>query len=306
MKKHHQAASLIGQRCLQRRAGLTVLELLVSISIVSVLVGILLPALGMAREASRRVQCVDHLRQIGLGLHSHHNSLGSLPVGWKYDPSNQTAYGWAVPLLPFMEQSALSERIDRKKPVDDLAHTIARNTSLSMLLCPSDITEPTFMLFLASDADDPASSNSSKSADSGLPSVALVELPTANYIGVFGTIESDDEIPAPLGDGAFLENRVIRFRDFQRGTGHTFVTGERTMAQVPSTWFGVCLGGEDASARLVGSALEGINNPLADEADFSSRHPGGANFLWGDGHVSLVSQSIELKLYRQSARLRSR
>ena len=73
---------------------------------------------------------------------------------------------------------------------------------------------------------------------------------------------------------------------------------------MPSTWLGVELAGEDAAARLVGSALEGINNPLADEGDFSSRHPGGANFLWGDGHVSFVTEDVDLYLYHEWSRLR--
>jgi prepilin-type processing-associated H-X9-DG protein len=132
----------------------------------------------------------------------------------------------------------------------------------------------------------------------------LIQLPTANYVGVFGTMEADDSIPAPIGDGTFLENRATRFRDFGRGLSQTIVVGERTMAQVPSTWLGVSLLGEDAAARIVGSTLEGINNPLADECDFSSRHPGGANFLWADGHVSFVNEDVDLREYHRWARLR--
>ena len=117
-------------------------------------------------------------------------------------------------------------------------------------------------------------------------------------------LKPDDEIPAPVGDGAFLENRFVRFRDFQRGLSNTLAIGERTMAQVPSTWFGVELSGEDAAARLVGATLEGINNPYADECDFSSRHRDGANFLWADGHVSFLTKDIDLSQYHRYARLR--
>ncbi len=288
---------------LSQRSGLTVLELLIVMSIIGVLAGLLLPALGAAREAARRVQCTSHLREIGLALHSHHESSGALPVGWTFDPNSMSAYGWAVSLLPYLESSALFDRIDDQQDVSATMHDEVRATSLSIMLCPSDITEPTFVLY-KDDEDLLASMSTPKAFDSSM-SDALVQLPTANYVAVFGTIEPDDSIPAPIGDGAFLENKPVRLRDFARGLSNTITVGERTMAQVPSTWFGVELAGEDAAARLVGSALEGINNPLADECDYSSRHPGGANFLWGDGHVSFVTEQVDLQLYHQSSRLRN-
>ena len=220
--------------------GFTVLELLVTISIIGVLMGLLLPAIGSARESVRRVQCVSHLRQ----------------------------------------------------------------TSLDLMLCPSDITEPTFTLFEDEADEDEDGTLGLKTLKTPTELKSLVQLPTANYVGVFGTIEPDDDIPAPIGDGVFLENRLVRFRDFGRGLSNTIIVGERTMAQVPSTWFGVHLAGEDAAGRIVGSTLEGINNPLADECDFSSRHPGGANFLWGDGHVTFVAETVDSHEYHQWPRLR--
>ncbi|QDV84869.1 DUF1559 domain-containing protein [Planctomycetes bacterium TBK1r] len=282
--------------------GLTVLELLVTLAVIGILAGLVLPAVGSVRESARRVQCVDHLRETGLALHSHHHSQRSLPAGWTFDPQSESAYGWAVPILPFLGQPALADRIEIERSVANERHGAVRHTSLEVLLCPSDIAEPVFTLF--AEEEDSEGLHSRDDGDSGVVPAELIELPTANYVGVFGTLEPDDEIPAPVGDGTFLENRHTRFRDFTRGLSVTLVVGERTMAQVPSTWFGVDLAGEDAAARLVGSTLEGINSPLADECDFSSRHPGGANFLWGDGHVSFVTEQIDLRLYHESAKLR--
>jgi prepilin-type processing-associated H-X9-DG protein len=287
-----------------RRAAFTVLELLVSVSIIGILLGMLLPALGSARESARRIQCTSHLREIGIALHNHHDAKRALPMGWQFDPSAKSAFGWAVPLLPYLDNSALLTRIDRRKRVDDPAHQFARSTPLEIMLCPSDITEPEFTLYEDDGEEEGEAGHAMSRAFEPTTTIPLVRLPTANYVGVFGTMEADDSIPAPLGDGAFLENRSVRFRDFARGLSNTLAVGERTMAQVPSTWFGVELAGEDAAARLVGSALEGINNPLADECDFSSRHPGGANFLWGDGHVSFVTEDIDLNLYHRWSRLR--
>jgi len=279
---------------------LTVLELMVSLGIIGLIAALVLPALSAAREAARRIQCVDHFRELGIALHNHHSSLNRLPVGWAYDPSQRSAYGWAVPLLPYLSESPLADQIDRRLPVDAPPNAVAKRTPLNVMRCPSDIAEPFFLLFEESDDSDTILSLSSTRAAGP---VSLFELPTANYVGVFGTLDPDISIPAPRGDGAFLENRSVRFSDFLRGVSNSLVIGERTMAQVPSTWLGVSLLGEDAAARLVGAALQGINNPLADECDFSSRHPGGANFLWGDGRVTFVSAEIDLEQYHRSAQL---
>ncbi|KAA5538914.1 DUF1559 domain-containing protein [Roseiconus nitratireducens] len=289
------------------RAGLTVLELLLSLTILGSILALTLPAISSARESARRVICVDHLRQVGIALHHHHETHRHLPAGWTFDANDVSAYGWAVPLLPYLEQPGLADRIDRDATILASPHAFARQTSLEGMLCPSDITEPTFQLYEADEwEEDEHFGRQSRLLDSVAPPKALVELPTANYVGVFGTIEPDDSIPAPVGDGCFLENHLTRFRDFQRGLSRTLVVGERTMAQVPSTWLGVSLSGEDAAARLVGSTLEGINNPLADECDFSSRHAGGANFLWGDGHVEFMTEQIDLPEYHRLAQLRPR
>ena len=276
------------------------LELLVVMSIVGILAGLLLPALGTARETVRRVQCSSHLREVGLAMQNHHSAKKELPAGWTFDPTESSAYGWVVPLLPYLEQPALTGQINFELSLSDSRHDKARETSLAIMLCPSDITELMFTLY--EDEEGPVSMNAALSGTTG--PVALMRLPTVNYVAMFGTIEADDAIPASIGDGAFIENRSRSFRDFQRGLSNTLIVGERTMAQVPSTWIGVSLAGEDAAFRLVGSALEGINNPLADEGDYSSRHPGGANFLWGDGHVSFVNEDVDLRMYHQWSQLR--
>jgi prepilin-type processing-associated H-X9-DG protein/prepilin-type N-terminal cleavage/methylation domain-containing protein len=282
----HRRASLPG-------AGFTVLELLVALAVMAVLMAIVLPALSAAREAARRVQCTNHLKQIGLALHCYEDSFRCFPAGWQWEDSRQSAYGWAVPLLPYVEQRAVYELTDRTRPVTDPVNAEARTTTLDLMLCPSDIAAPRFELY---EEPSPLILAAGTIPVTNSP---LVDLPTANYVGVFGTPEADDSIPAPPGDGAFIESRPVRLAEFRRGLSQTLIVGERTMARVPSTWLGVDFRGADAACRLVGNAATRPNCAECDECEFDSRHAGGVNFLWGDGHVEFVAQGIDTREYRR-------
>jgi len=94
------------------RCGFTLIEILVVIAIIAVLIGLLLPAVQMAREAARRTQCANNLKQLGLGMHSHHDTNGTFPPAYvNKGPYGSTPYsfthGWAPHLLPFIEQEQL-------------------------------------------------------------------------------------------------------------------------------------------------------------------------------------------------------
>ena len=286
-----------------RRAGITIIELLVAMSVMGVLMAILLPAVSSAREAARRMQCVNQFKQIGLALHAYHEVSGSLPQGWQLESSQESGFGWIVPLLPYMEQRAAYEKIDRNQPLADATNDQARRMSLAGLTCPSDMTQPTFQLYPEGPSPllTSGSSLASTSAAASDPAT-LLELPTASYVGVFGTIEADDSFPAPPGDGAILCHRTVRFAELSRGLSNTLLVGERTMARVPSTWLGVDVLGEDAACRLLGSAMTSPNCRDCDECEFDSRHPGGSNFLLGDGSVRMISESINRDEYRRLAR----
>lgn len=145
--------------------GFTVVELMVSISVVSLLIALLMPAVQMSREAARRSRCQNNLRQIGIALHSYHDAHqllppasiwtgrgeplggGLLPLG-AYDrvamgispgvEPDRLQANWAMLLLPQLDQAPVYQRIDLHRPVDDDVNTAARMTPLAVLRCPSD------------------------------------------------------------------------------------------------------------------------------------------------------------------------
>jgi hypothetical protein len=130
----------------------------------------------------------------------------------------------------------------------------------------------------------------------------LLELPSANYAGVFGTGEPDDIRPTPPGDGSFMDSHAVRFGEFTNGLSNTIVVGERSAAKMPISWLGFDADGEDAECVLVGTAKVGPNCTVCDECEFSSRHPGIGQFLLGDGHVQGLTDSIDSQVYQRMAR----
>ena len=279
------------------RRALTIVELLVVIVVIALLTAILLPAIGAARESSRRTQCVSRLRQIGIALHNHHSAKRWLPPGWQRSPGNESGYGWGVHILPFLDERQVYEDVNVRRPVDCSSNAAARGIHLAEFTCPSDIVIPTFTLYTDDEIDEPIEK--------------LVDLPSASYVGVYGTWDPDEDgVITPKGDGAFGEVRHLSFRQFRRGLSKTVVVGERTMARLPATWMGVDFRGDDAICRLTGIAQTAPNSYYSEddpndqeECEFDSRHQGGANFLWADGHVGLVEDNIDEETYKQLARI---
>ncbi|QDU49254.1 hypothetical protein Pan110_15730 [Gimesia panareensis] len=273
------------------RAGLTILELLVVMGIISLLAGLVMPAVNTARESARKIQCVNHLRQLGVALHNYHDAYTRLPAGWRRDQEQKTAYGWAATLLPYLEQSQLANLIDFESAVDSVNNLEAREMTLTIFRCPSDVADNRFLLFEEVGGHE----------TSGLKShTSMIELPSTNYLGVYG-ISDPDAVPFQSGEGIFMQDRFLRFSECQQGLSNILMVGERTARKLPSTWLGIMLQGEDATGRLVGNAYLGPNRTDADECEFDSRHPGCVNFLWGDGHVKSISDSIDAGTYRRFA-----
>lgn len=287
------------------RRGFTLIELLVVIAIIAILVAILLPAVQQAREAARRSQCKNNLKQIGLAMHNYLDIHNTLPPGWIMvengvpEPhEGENGAGWATQLLPQLEEQNLWEQFDSNVGIHEPENDAFRLTTLEKFRCPSDPSPERWTIF---EEDD--------------PTVALADLPTSNYVGVYGTeefpghshgggapVHSGDE---GVGDGALYLNSVTRMRDFIDGPSNTLLVGERKTNTSDdadphwhSTWVGVVPDGEESLARVLGIADHTPNHPDAHFDDFSSQHTGGVNFVMGDGAVRFIGESIDHDLYQ--------
>lgn len=289
-----------------RRRGFTLIELLVVIAIIAVLIALLLPAVQQAREAARRSQCVNNLKQLGLALHNYHDTFNVFPPGWIGVQNNvshmegNSGFAWGAHLLPQIDQGPLYSRLNFNRECYDPAfNSLALTTVLPAFRCPSDPSPDRWDI---AEEDD--------------PSTILARLPTANYVGSFGT-EGPEEVcdgaPFPnaqcRGDGVFSHNSSTRLRDIVDGSSNTVFLGEHrtdtraatiaaTGMEWHSTWVGYVAEGEEAAARFLGVADHTPNHRSLHLEDFSSWHTGGTHFLFGDGRVKFISENIDLRVYR--------
>ena len=208
---------------MQHRRGFTLIELLVVVAIIGVLIALLLPAVQAAREAARRAQCVNNLKQIGLGLHNYHDTVGSLPMGRERGTIDGQGRGYSAyaMVLPYLEQGSAYDSINFALSPDvgptnvaQAENTTVMNLTLSYLLCPSDKLQKL--------QGDNGVHNYPLSTGNTYP------VSTRNAAGV------------PV-NGVFFENSAVRFADVTDGTSNTVCVAETVKSDLggPTTWDGV-------------------------------------------------------------------
>ncbi len=297
--------------------GFTLIELLVVIAIISVLIGLLLPAVQAAREAARRSQCVNNLKQIGIALHNYQGAIGSFPPGysshWKRDGGDEgTAeddighgWGWASMILPYVEQPAVFNAINFGLTMTFPDNLTAQTIRFNSYLCPSDSIKQLIPVRNEENTE------------------TVYTVGSGNYVGMFGTGEVG-EAPG-RGNGMFFRNSRLGFGDITDGTSQTFFVGERSHNLSYVTWTGRAIGGwlfttasfeggtnkfdpepEESFTMILGpvgteDGSRTPNHPRAHVEDYWSRHPGGVNFLFGDGSVHFIKDSINASVYQSLA-----
>jgi prepilin-type processing-associated H-X9-DG protein len=277
----------------------------VVISIIGVLIALLLPAVQAAREAARRTQCVNNLKQLGLALHNYEGTHLTLPPGYvsNFDAQgNDTGpgWGWAAMLLPKFEQTLLFNSLNFNLAIEDPANMTGRLPSVNNFLCPSDRVE----VYWAVNRD----------AATGAPRQNICQVAPSNYVGMYGNGE-----PGPLGDGLFFRNSKVGLRDITDGTAQTLAVGERSHRLGEATWVGPVTNAimfptdnddigryrtETSSGMVLGHVGEGVGpgDRRGDVNQFYSLHSsGGVNFLFADGHVTFLKSAMNYQAYKALA-----
>ncbi|MDB2686106.1 DUF1559 domain-containing protein [Mariniblastus sp.] len=296
--------------------GFTLVELLVVIAIIGILIGMLLPAVQQVREAARRVNCLNNIKQQGLAFHMYHDTASEFPVGAKN--TAKWGVGWQIQLLPHLEQTALYDATDQRFNSFSAGYgTTYNNVLVSAFACPSSPIEALL------------EGGFSKNAETSQRS---------HYYGLAGAVDDTSDGGTFIerrnrpsnsrgiisGGGLSLLNQGVRIADASDGTSNTAIVGESSnwlidasQAKVrPNQGLGLCVstnGGGVVDGSNVGNfnnavhtlttiryplnhgdgSLEGVgignfNNGL------TSAHTGGVNVCYADGSSHFINDSINI------------
>lgn len=309
----------------KRRRGFTLIELLVVIAIIAVLIALLLPAVQQAREAARRTQCRNNLKQLGLAMHNYHDAAGLFPPGClvmpfqhgaSANPTERSSWGWGALVLPYLDQGPLynSLNLGRLKLHEVLTTTVGLSNltkKYGVFRCPSD-TGPAANNFDSSytaPGDNATTVNiyARQITTNGTDRIATS---MSNYVMV--SCSSYSITPPfhfatygpPTGVGYNCSN--IGVRDITDGTSNTVMVGERAFRVANLTMgagnvFGyspsISTNHRSAGHALLGIPFSGLNDTLTNREHqsraFSSNHTGGVLFLLADGSVRFLSENID-------------
>jgi prepilin-type N-terminal cleavage/methylation domain-containing protein len=295
--------------------GFTLIELLVVIAIIVVLIALLLPAVQQAREAARRSQCRNNLKQLGLVLHNYHDTVSAFPPGalalsttgaafkpGDAEPSRTAVvggWGWTVFVLPQIDQAPLYAALNPNGNNFPSAPTNLTKTILPVFICPSD---PSPMIHTATAmGGDGAGNGHAKS----------------NYPTIYGSTGVDYvQKSANETRGIFWYISVTRLSQVTDGASNTIMVTERywdggdSETRRGAIWAGKASGttGQlnvgNKYATLVRAQnhpdwlVKGLNNNSA-----ASMHVGGVHFVLGDGSVRFISQNIDGITYQNLAQM---
>ncbi len=283
------------------RFGFTLVELLVVIAIIGILVALLLPAVQAAREAGRRSQCSNNLKQMGLGLHNYHDTLKKLPPAGMSPGVVYNLSFWTL-IFPYMEQDNLVRNLDRVDVYQGWVGSNATNRNifagkrLPGLFCPSSPIPETL--------------------------TALYDLPIATYAGVSGATNHSSAHGAAVGTasqgGLLAPGKCYGLAAATDGTSNTMIIAEQSDYCMDSSGaktdcrsdcghsmlMGICYDGLYRTFSVTAvmhpvnqksSTATGVGGNCGSNSPIQSAHPGGAQILLTDGSVRFINATIPIQ-----------
>ncbi|OWK37795.1 DUF1559 domain-containing protein [Fimbriiglobus ruber] len=271
------------------RLGFTLIELLVVIAIIAVLIGLLLPAVQKVREAASRAKCQNNLHQIGVAFHNYESAFGWFPPGYR-DPRPDSqpgpGWGWAVFLLPFVEQANLSAQIDPD-------HTVFGNGSAITVPTPQTLTQLS-VFRCPSDPGPPTNANYDGHATASYRGIGWSRPQTA--VGPIGLMITNIANP----NGVLFRNSQIRVADVTDGLSGTIFVAEVCLDDQRGKWGGIWAGAnrQDQYGLWISGVYWAIDEgPFrlngSDKWASCSDHPGGTGILLGDGSARFMADSVD-------------
>jgi len=302
----------------------TLIELLVVIAIIAILIALLLPAVQQAREAARRTQCRNHMKQLGLALHNYHDVFNRFPIGTRgHVPSGAwSCVNWRVGILPYLDQAPLYNRLNFNDSFLSSASTtnglVLTSLSVPAYQCPSSTLSPF--------ANTGAYNNAAP-------------FQIHSYVGVMGAVNdpvSGALLPAArstnysghyIDNGMLVANASMNMRDCTDGSSNTIIVAEQSGVNGPSGpdvrsgyyggWVGVnfmgpgnstntvtdlwCIGISALAYNINTPSQVGSDEPYDANTNWTSFHEGGIHVLMTDGAVRFVSENINMGTLRALA-----
>lgn len=291
----------------------TLVELLVVVSIIALLVALLLPAVQAAREAARRIRCANNLKQIGLAVHSYHQTHQQLPGGSTYY-SGMAGTGsptWAVSIFPFLDQQVLYDSLQLTKKISDAANQGVATSVIPVFACPTDpLSARPILTKRACSSWESQTVNPDSSMGLWYPACMGPTIPDQCVFCSNTTASSTNwccqgsnfGTSGPPGNAVGMFGRYaagFRFEDVTDGLGNTIMVGE--------TLPGDCIfNGVFCPNFPVSSLSIPLNTYISDKgahalfyqtSGYKSYHPGGVNVVLGDGAVHFLKATIDFQLY---------
>jgi prepilin-type N-terminal cleavage/methylation domain-containing protein len=284
MRRQHVRAP----RCPRRRSGFTLIELLVALSVIGILIALLIPAVQAAREAARRIQCTNNLKQLGLAVTGYESVSGCLPPGSLPRASccSNEDFSVFVRLLPYLEQQALYNITNFSRTSFTPQNSTVSSTAIPALWCPSDYgvttpwsNGPNFQIW-----------GTSYSAVTG-----PWEWDEIILIPGSGDLLPPGEAPLIAQLGLIYPLSSVRLAQVTDGLSNTLLFSETDY----STWNGCWTYGDGYDTLVSTMAPPNVNGPVSvqllgwNQLTACSLHPGGVNATFGDDSVKFVQNSID-------------